>query len=137
MPPTSNQIKPVPNFYALLGAAYVDQNNIADAIELLTPIQQQNPENFEIRRALDAAIKGQQVQQALDAAPKTYNPPPSAPIFRTRTKVFMLSIFLGFVFFAFASQAGVGHETAIFTLGTAGIFCFIIAFLARPRFREQ
>jgi tetratricopeptide (TPR) repeat protein len=74
------QLNPVPNFYALLGAAYVDQKHFSEAVELLTPIQQANPENFEIRRSLDAAIKGHQLQQELDAAPKTYHPPPSKPI---------------------------------------------------------
>jgi tetratricopeptide (TPR) repeat protein len=124
-------LNPLPNFYALLGAAYVDQKNFAGAIELLTPIQQKNPENFEIRRALDSALKEQTLQNTLETAPVTYHPPPSEPFFQTRTKVFILSILLGFVFTGFASQAGSGHEIAMFILFSAGVICWVIAYFVR------
>jgi tetratricopeptide (TPR) repeat protein len=70
------QLNPAPNLYGLLGAVYVDQKKYADAVEILTPVQEAQPEHFEVRRALDAAIKGHQLQQQLATAPVTYHLPP-------------------------------------------------------------
>jgi tetratricopeptide (TPR) repeat protein len=127
------QLNPVSNFYALLGAVYVDQKNFIEAVELLTPVQQKNPENFEIRRALDAAIKGKQHQDALDAAPKTYHPPPSKPI-----NVFAWSLIVGLACVAIAflianyesSHPKPPPNSPEDLLIAAGYFARIIAFFA-------
>jgi hypothetical protein len=127
----------VPNFYALLGSNYLDQKNIVGAVELLTPAQQKWPEHFGIRRALDSALKEQQLQQSQETAPTTYHPAPSAPIL-TRTRVFLVSILLGFLcLFIIASQGTSANGSTLLIVGAACVACFFIAFLTRPRLRAE
>jgi tetratricopeptide (TPR) repeat protein len=126
-----------PNLYAFLGRTYLDQKYVDNAVELLRMAQEHWPEHFEIRRALDSALKEQQLQHSLKTAPVTSHLPPSLPVLKTRTTIFILSTLVGIICFLFATQGGSGHETALLVLVAIGISCFFIAFLARPKLREQ
>jgi hypothetical protein len=78
-----------PSLYSFLGNTYVDSKNFVKAVELLTAVQQKWPEDFEIRRALDSALKEQRLQ-----ASQRPSPPPAVPFSKTQTIVSLLSIFL-------------------------------------------